>query len=119
MSSPPPRCCGPGSSLTSRVLLGSVTSVAPDLGNGSVEPFSLSVMTVSSADPPRLLPQKPDLKVGPLVNTLIIVAVIIAVVLLLTGGFVPSLSFLLWLGIVLLVIAAIVFIVRSVGGRRA
>lgn len=51
-------------------------------------------------------------------NTLIIVAVIIAVVLLLTGGLVPTLNFLLWVGIVLLVVAAIIFIVRSVGGRR-
>jgi hypothetical protein len=52
-------------------------------------------------------------------NTLIIVVVVIAVVLLLTGGFVPTLNFLLWLGLILLVVAAVVFIVRSVGGRRA
>ena len=52
-------------------------------------------------------------------NTLIIVVIVIAVILLLTGGFVPTLNFLLWLGLVLLVIAAIVFIVRAVSGRRA
>jgi hypothetical protein len=51
-------------------------------------------------------------------NTLLIVVAVIAVVLLLTGGFVPSLNFLLWVGIVVLVVAAIAYIARSVGGRR-
>jgi len=39
-------------------------------------------------------------------------------VLLLTGGFVQSLQFLLWVGVVLLVIAVIMFLVRSISGRR-
>jgi hypothetical protein len=52
-------------------------------------------------------------------NTLIIVVVVIAIVLLLTGGFVPTLNFLLWVGIVLLVIAVIVFLARTISGRRS
>ena len=52
-------------------------------------------------------------------NILLIVIGIIAVVLLLTGGFVQSLNFLLWVGIVLAVIALIVWLVRVISGCRA
>ncbi len=52
-------------------------------------------------------------------NVLLIVVAIIAIVLLLTGGFVQSLNFLLWVGVVLLVIAVIVFLVRVISGRRS
>jgi len=51
-------------------------------------------------------------------NMLLIVVAIIAIVLLLTGGFVQSLNFLLWVGVILLVIAVIAFLVRSMSGRR-
>jgi hypothetical protein len=51
-------------------------------------------------------------------NILVIIIAIIAVILLLTGGFVQSLNFLLWVGIVLLVIAAIVFLLRFIGGNK-
>ena len=51
-------------------------------------------------------------------NILLIIVGIIAVVLLLTGGFVQSLNFLLWVGVVLLVIALIVWLVRVISGRR-
>ncbi|GAA2067214.1 hypothetical protein [Leifsonia soli] len=51
-------------------------------------------------------------------NILLIVIAVIAIVLLLTGGFVSSLNFLLWVGIVLLVIAAIVFLVRMLTESR-
>ena len=51
-------------------------------------------------------------------NILLIIVGIIAVVLLLTGGFVQSLNFLLWLGIVLAVIALIIWLVRMISGRR-
>jgi hypothetical protein len=51
-------------------------------------------------------------------NILAIIIAIIAIVLLFTGGFVQSLNFLLWVGIVLLVIAAIVFLLRFISGRR-
>lgn len=55
----------------------------------------------------------------PKMNILIIVVAIIAVVLLLTGGFVQSLNFLLWVGVILLVIAVIAFLVRTISGRRS
>ena len=48
-------------------------------------------------------------------NILGIIIAIVAIVLLFTGGFVPALNFLLWVGIVLLVIAAVVFLVRYLG----
>jgi drug/metabolite transporter (DMT)-like permease len=51
-------------------------------------------------------------------NILAIIIAIIAVVLLFTGGFVQSLQFLLWIGIVLAVIAVIVFLIRFISGRR-
>ncbi|HEX7834276.1 MAG TPA: hypothetical protein VF479_02275 [Pseudolysinimonas sp.] len=52
-------------------------------------------------------------------NILIAIIAIVAVILLFTGGFVQSLNFLLWVGIVLLVIAAIVWLVRYLGGRTS
>src|SRR3954468_3393689 len=52
-------------------------------------------------------------------NILLIIIGVIAVVLLLTGGFVQSLNFLLWVGIVLAVIALIIWLVRMISGRRA
>jgi hypothetical protein len=51
-------------------------------------------------------------------NILLIVIAVIAIILLLTGGFVSSLNFLLWVGIVLLVLAVIVFLVRVLTGNR-
>lgn len=51
-------------------------------------------------------------------NILVAVIAIAAVILLITGGVVPTLNFLLWVGIALLVIAAIVFLVRFIGGNR-
>jgi hypothetical protein len=51
-------------------------------------------------------------------NILLVIIAIIAVVLLLTGGFVHALNFLLWVGIVLAIIAIIVFLVRVITGRR-
>jgi hypothetical protein len=51
-------------------------------------------------------------------STLAIIVAVIAVILLFTGGFVPSLNFLLWVGIVLLVIAVIVWLVRFLSGRN-
>jgi hypothetical protein len=52
------------------------------------------------------------------VNILLIVIAVIAVILLFTGGFVSSLNFLLWVGLILLVLAVIVFIVRMLTGNR-
>jgi len=52
-------------------------------------------------------------------NILLIIVIVVAVVLLFTGGFVPTLNFLLWVGIVLLVLAVIGFLFRSLSGRRS
>ncbi len=56
---------------------------------------------------------------GTSVNTLLIIVGIIAIILLFTGGFVQSLNFLLWVGIVLLVLAVIVWLVRMLTGNRS
>ncbi len=49
-------------------------------------------------------------------NLFVIVA-IVAVILLLVGGFVQALQFLLWIGAVLLIIAIIAWLVRTLSGR--
>lgn len=51
-------------------------------------------------------------------NIGLIVIVVIAVILLITGGLVQSLQFLLWVGIVLAIIAVIMFLMRSISSRR-
>ncbi|MBT1545717.1 MULTISPECIES: DUF2207 domain-containing protein [Curtobacterium] len=51
-------------------------------------------------------------------NALLIILAVIAVILLFVGGFAASLKFLLWVGIVLLVIAVIAWLLRSLTGRR-
>ncbi len=52
-------------------------------------------------------------------NILFIVVAVIAVVLLITGGFVQSLNFLLWVGVILLVLAIIAFLIRTLTGKRS
>ena len=54
----------------------------------------------------------------PIMNILLIIVAIIAIILLLTGGFVHALNFLLWVGIILLVLAVIAFLIRSLTGRQ-
>ncbi|MCU1421631.1 MAG: hypothetical protein JWN36_1282 [Microbacteriaceae bacterium] len=51
-------------------------------------------------------------------NILLIVIIVVAIVLAITGGLVQSLNFLLWVGIILAVIAIIAFLVRVITGRR-
>ncbi|WP_174240744.1 hypothetical protein [Acidovorax sp. SLBN-42] len=51
-------------------------------------------------------------------NILVAVIAIAAIILLITGGVVPALNFLLWVGLALLVIAVVVFLVRYIGGNR-
>ncbi|WP_166787933.1 hypothetical protein [Cryobacterium adonitolivorans] len=51
-------------------------------------------------------------------NLLLIIIAVVAVVLLITGGLVESLQFLLWVGVILAVIAVIVFLVRMISGRK-
>jgi hypothetical protein len=50
-------------------------------------------------------------------NLLFIIIVIVAIVLAVTGGLVQSVNFLLWVGIVLLILAVIAFLIRSLSGR--
>jgi hypothetical protein len=52
-------------------------------------------------------------------NILLLIVAIIAIVLLFTGGFVSALNWLLWVGIILLVFAIIVWLVRLISGRRS
>ena len=56
---------------------------------------------------------------GRTMNPLLIIVAIVAVVLLITGGLVQSLQFLLWVGIVLAIIAVIMFLMRSMSGRKS
>ncbi len=51
-------------------------------------------------------------------NTLLIIAAILAVILLIVGGVVQAVQFLLWVGLVLLIVAAIAFLLRVISGRR-
>jgi hypothetical protein len=52
-------------------------------------------------------------------NILLVIVAILAIVLLVTGGVVQSLNFLLWVGLVVLVIAIIAFLARMITGRRS
>lgn len=51
-------------------------------------------------------------------NALLVIIIIIAIALLLTGGLVQSLQFLLWVGIVLAVVAVILALLRFIGRRN-
>ncbi len=51
-------------------------------------------------------------------NILLIIIIVVAIVLAITGGLVQSLNFLLWVGLILAVIAIIAFLVRVITGRR-
>jgi hypothetical protein len=51
-------------------------------------------------------------------NIFLIIIAVIAIILLFTGGFVSAVQWLLWVGIVLLLIAIIVWLVRMISGRR-
>ncbi|MEO6943046.1 MAG: hypothetical protein ABI238_00120 [Terrimesophilobacter sp.] len=52
-------------------------------------------------------------------SSLWVILAVIAVILLLLGGFVSAVKFLLWIGIILLVIAVIGWLFRYITGRRA
>ena len=56
---------------------------------------------------------------GRTMNPLLIIVAVVAVVLLITGGLVESLQFLLWVGIILAIIAVIMFLMRSMSGRKS
>lgn len=55
---------------------------------------------------------------GRSMNILFVVIAVIAIILAITGGLVHAVSFLLWVGIVLLILAVIAFLLRSISGRR-
>jgi len=46
------------------------------------------------------------------------IIIVIAIILALIGGFVKAVNFLLWVGRVLLVLAVIAWLLRSVTGRK-
>lgn len=52
-------------------------------------------------------------------NPLLVIVLIIAVILLFVGGFVQAVNWLLWVGIVLLIIAVIAWLFRMISGRKS
>ncbi|MFZ7088473.1 hypothetical protein [Curtobacterium sp. RRHDQ10] len=50
---------------------------------------------------------------------LLIIAIVIGVIFLFVGGFVAALKFLLWIGIVLVLLSVIGWLLRSIRGRGA
>ncbi|GAA3331575.1 hypothetical protein LQK89_14890 [Curtobacterium sp. C1] len=52
-------------------------------------------------------------------NALLVILAVIAVILLFVGGFAASLKFLLWVGIVLFVVALVLWLLRTLTGRRS
>ncbi|MEV4737670.1 MULTISPECIES: hypothetical protein [unclassified Microbacterium] len=51
-------------------------------------------------------------------NILLIIIIVVAIILAITGGLVQSLQFLLWVGLVLLAVAVIAWLIRSISGNR-
>ena len=56
---------------------------------------------------------------GKNMNALLIIIAIVAIILLFIGGFAQAVQWLLWVGIVLLIIAIIVWLLRFLSGRRS
>ena len=52
-------------------------------------------------------------------SSLFVILAIVAIILLFVGGFVQAVNFLLWVGIVLLIIAVIGWLFRLISGRRS
>ena len=65
-------------------------------------------------DSPKIPPESNVLTM----NTLLIIAGVVAIVLLLVGGFSQALNWLLWVGVILLVIAATGWLLSFMSGRR-
>lgn len=51
-------------------------------------------------------------------NALFPIIIVIAIILAIVGGLVEAVNFLLWVGIVLLILAAIGWLIRSMSGRK-
>jgi hypothetical protein len=52
-------------------------------------------------------------------NALLAIVAIIAIIMLFVGGFVQAVNFLLWVGLVLLIVAVIAWLIRFISGRRS
>jgi hypothetical protein len=52
------------------------------------------------------------------VNILLIIVAVLAIVLLIVGGAISAVSYLLWVGLALLIISAVAFLLRVLTGRR-
>ena len=52
-------------------------------------------------------------------NSLFAILAVIAIILLFVGRFVKAVNFLLWIGIILLIIAVIAWLFRYLSGRRS
>jgi hypothetical protein len=52
-------------------------------------------------------------------NAFLIIIAIIAVIVALIGGFAASLHFLLWIGVIVLALAVIAWLLRTLTGRRS
>jgi hypothetical protein len=52
------------------------------------------------------------------VNIFLVIIAIVAVILLFTGGFIAAVKWLFWVGVILAIIAIIVWLSRSIAGRR-
>ncbi len=52
-------------------------------------------------------------------SSLFVILAIIAIILLFVGGFVKAVNFLLWVGIILLIVAVIGWLFRFITGRRS
>ena len=51
-------------------------------------------------------------------NGLFVALIVIAIILALVGGFVKAVNFLLWVGLVLLIVAVIMWLLRSISSNR-
>jgi len=51
-------------------------------------------------------------------NILLVIVIIVAIILAITGGLVQALNWLLWVALVLAAIAIIVWLMRLISGRR-
>lgn len=51
-------------------------------------------------------------------NLLFIIIVVVAIALAIVGGFVKAVGFLLWVGIILLILAVIAWLIRLLTGSR-
>lgn len=51
-------------------------------------------------------------------NWLFAIIIIIAIILAIVGGFIEAVNFLLWVGLILLILAVIAWLIRSLTGRN-